>query len=204
MSAATIRDRILNNLRVRLPGAIDSAIKLEVFNTLDELCREARLWQETIPLSVTAANIAAEKTEYEIDPSDGVIIGLMDLRNAADQPVRGSMSTPGVLEFEEIPGSVETYQVTVALSVTEPVRSADDMPVIDDWVWEKHYQTIIQGVLSNMMAQAAKPYSNERLGIFHGRKFRNGVAMARIEALHSNKYGGQTWRFPFFARGGRY
>lgn len=202
MSAATIRERILDNLRVRLPGAIDSAIKLELFNVLDELCRDARLWREKISLTVTAANITAEKVEYEVDPSDGVIVGLMDLRNSDDIPVKGSMDIPGVLEFDEVPGTADTFEVTVALAPSD-IRTSDDMPVIEDWIWEKHYQTIIAGVLSNMMAQAAKPYSNERLGVYHGRKFRGGVASARTEALHSHKYGGQTWRFPHFARGGR-
>lgn len=39
MSATT--DRIMDHLRVKLPGAIDGVIQLEVYNTIDEICRTA-------------------------------------------------------------------------------------------------------------------------------------------------------------------
>lgn len=196
MSASAIRTRLLDNLRIRLPGAIDSIIKVEIFNTLDELCRDARIWREDIDLEIETADVTAETTEYQVDPSDGVIVGLMQVLTSEEVPIGASMSEPGILVLDNPPGQADTYTVTVALSVTDPVRSADAYPHIADWILEKHYQCVLDGVMSRMMSQVAKPYSNERLAIYHGRKFRNAVAGARIEALHSNKYRGQNWQFP--------
>jgi hypothetical protein len=38
---AEVHNRIMDNLRVKLPGAVDGAIQLEIFNTIDDLCRNA-------------------------------------------------------------------------------------------------------------------------------------------------------------------
>ena len=50
-----------------------------------------------------------------------------------------------------------------------------------------------------MMSQAAKPYSSERLAVYHMRRFRSGIAAARTDAMRQNAYRGQAWRFPSFA-----
>jgi len=104
-----------------------------------------------------------------------------------------------VLELAYLPNQAGTYTVTVALTVTDPVRVTDDFPILPDWMWDKHYACILDGVLSRMMSQPGKPYSSERLAIYHGRRFRNAIASARVEAMRSNKYRGQNWQFPQFA-----
>ncbi len=191
MTATTdAQARILNGCRVHLPGAIDPAIKYELFNVVDDLCRDARLWREEIEVTVTSGDKI-----YTVTPTDGVIVGLMMVTNSGLTPVAGTMSVPGTLELALDPPD-DDYIVTVALAPLSSEVDADEFPVIDNWIWQKHYQCLIDGTVSRMMAQVAKPFSNERLAIFHGRRFRNAIAVARTEALRSNTYGGQNWRFP--------
>lgn len=196
MTASSIRERLLENIRVRVPGVLDSVVKLELFNVLDELCHEARMWREKIQVRLVSG-----KAEYEVDPSDGIIIGLTALLNEADRQVPASMPVPGVITLMTTPSEPAVYVADVALTVDRLDR--DGFPVIDDWVWERHFNTIMEGVLSALMSQPAKPYTNERLSVLHGRRFKAGAALARVHALHEHLYRGQSWRFPGFAQGGR-
>jgi len=183
-----VQARILNTCRVHLAGALDASIKYEIFNVLDDYCRDARIWREDVDIAVTTGDQI-----YTVTPTAGVIAGLMWIENSDETAVAGTMSVPGTLDLTNDPAT-DTYTVTVALA---PIAiDADSFPVVESWIWPKHYQGIIDGVLSKMMAQPSKPFSNERLAIFHGRRFRNAVAAARTEALHSNTYNGTNWRFP--------
>jgi hypothetical protein len=47
-----------------------------------------------------------------------------------------------------------------------------------------------------MMAQPAKPYTNEKMAIFYMRKMVGTTSQAKLEALHRNVNNGQAWRFP--------
>ena len=50
--ANTTTNALLDNLRTKVPGAPDTALKLEIYNTVDELCREAL--RTTAPTNVDA------------------------------------------------------------------------------------------------------------------------------------------------------
>ena len=60
---------------------------------------------------------------------------------------------------------------------------------------------VLSGLLGRMMSQPAKPYTNMQLSVYHMRRFRDGIARAKVEAMHQNVYRAQSWRFPqTFAR----
>jgi len=44
--------RLMDNLLLRLPGAVESVVRLEIFNALNEFCRETNCWwhRQTIQL----------------------------------------------------------------------------------------------------------------------------------------------------------
>jgi len=69
MSAYSEFDRLMNTLRVRLPGAIDAAIRLELFNTIDDFLRRSNAWRyfQSIP-------IVAGQTNYAISPPNGTVM----------------------------------------------------------------------------------------------------------------------------------
>lgn len=186
--------RLMENVRIHLPGALDDAIRLELFNTADEFFKYTRSWQEDIVFETGAG-----ETSYEIDPDeDGTIISLLAIENASETPVRGTMAVPGIVILDTEPSQVEELTATVALTVVDPVRT-DDYPRLPDWFLTKYYDAVLDGLLSRMMLQPAKPYTNERLALLRGRTWRAKLASAKAEALHKNRQGGQTWRFPSYA-----
>lgn len=194
-------DRFMNSVRVRLPGALDDAVKLEMFSVLDEFCKETNAWQEVIPLSTTS-----QHTVYEIEPEENraVIVRLL----YTTMIVNGETSLPGVVAwmpqpdqivFKYPPSDGTDYSATVALTVTDPTNPDDLLPEFPDWFLTNYSDSLLDGVLSKMMSQAAKPYFSQQGFLYHGRRFRNSMSRIRSAVEVGHTYGTQVWRFPFFA-----
>lgn len=185
-------DRIFKSVRSRLPSVMDDFLEHEYFLTLDEFLQSSNVWQEDVPVRVVAA-----RTEYDFEPQDAhaLITNLIAIQNSNDIVVKGSMPTPGRLLLHSEPTASETFQVTVALTVVDPVTSTG-YPEVPAWILQRYSAALIDGLLSRMMSQPAKPYSNERLAIFHARRFVAAKAAARAAARKQHLFGGQRWRFP--------
>ena len=188
--------RLMDNARVHLPGALDSALKLELFNVLDEFCQRSKYWQEEIEITTTA-----DQTEYQIaGVEDGQIIDLLYVVNENGSTVAASMPLLGTVVLRTEPEGGVVLTIGVAYTAVDPV-STDDYPVIPDELLHKYGKGILHGLVGAMMTHPAKPYSNQQLAVFHTRKFAGAVAQARADVRHKNLYDGQTWRFPGFAAG---
>lgn len=188
--------RLTDDIRNRLPGVVDSMIQSELFAVADELFSRSNCWSAEIEFDVTSTS-----KEYVIVPDVATrIVRLNSITDPDGMTVRGYMSTPGNLVLWEYPAESETFTADVVLSVADPVTRDGD-PVIPDWALVMYRETLLDGCLGRLMSQIAKPYSNERLAIYHMRRFRNGVAQAKAEKSHGNLYRGQRWSFPrSFAR----
>jgi hypothetical protein len=189
-------NRLMDNLRVRLPGATDEALKLEYFSTMDQFFGATNIWTEDIDFEVTNDN----KTYYVTPSGVANIVRLMGVVNSDGVTIAALMKVPGEITLVDYPNQSDTYTLQLALTVKDPV-TRDGYPEYPDWILEKYGVDIIDGVLGRMMSQIAKPYSNERMAIYHMRRFQNTIAIAKVEAQHRNVYRGQSWRFPqTFAR----
>jgi hypothetical protein len=140
-------------------------------------------------------------TEYTITPSSiASIVRLLGVVNSDERAQNAVFGLPSTLTLLTAPNKTEVFTARVALTVTDPV-TRDEYPVFPDWVINKYSNDIQDGVLGRMMTQIAKPYTNERMAIYHMRQFRGAIAFAKVEAMHQNVYRGQNWKFPqTFAR----
>lgn len=197
MATSAAVTRLMENARSHLPGAVDDALRQELFNVMADFFKASKSWREDVVF-----NTIANTTSYELTTdAGGAIDTLMQVLDANNMSVGATMSEPGTLVLNVKPTSVFALTATVALSVDDP-KDRESYPVYPSWVTTKYSTTIIDGLRARMMIQPAKPYTNQQLAIFHQRKFNAGVALARAEARHQHLYGGQTWRFPTnFARG---
>jgi hypothetical protein len=188
--------RLFTNARVHLPGVLDAAMKLELYNVLDDFLQRTNFWQEEIDY-VTVAG----QQEYTLVPTeDGQAIALLNNVNEQGGGVAATMSGLTVVRLATEPSeSGQTLTATVSFTVNQ--TDGDDIPVYPDDLLEKYGQTILHGLVGNVMAQPAKPYSNQQLSVFNIRKYNGGVANAYAEVKHQNIHGGQRWRFPSFAGG---
>jgi hypothetical protein len=186
--------RLMENVRIKLPGALDDAIKLELFNVLNEFLTDSRCWLDEVQV-----DIEPEVVTYEVTPEeDGVVVSLESFTNSDDSPVAATMQIPGTVVLTNTPAEEDTCTAKVSLTVMNP-DDTNGYPRMPDWLLSKHFNGILHGLLGAMMTQQAKPYTNERMAVYHIRKFRAAIANARAEARRQNLYGGQRWRFPQFA-----
>lgn len=69
MAAMNEMDRLMNTLRINLPGAVDSAIQLELFNAIDEHLRRTNAWRYE-----TDIRLAQGHVRYPIFPPAGTAL----------------------------------------------------------------------------------------------------------------------------------
>ena len=183
--------RLMDNARVRLAGATDGAIKLELFAILNDFFQSTNIWREDIPLAVTP-----DSQEYEVIPfSVSTINRLMWVYDDKGFAVSAIMPVPGTLNLAYQPDVAKTLSVTVALTVTDPV-TREEYPEFPDWILNKYNTCILDGLLARMMSQTAKPYSNAQMALFHGKSYTQGCSFAKVETERNNVYRNQSWRFP--------
>ena len=82
-------DRIMQTLRVHVPGATDPMIELELFNVIDEFCRRTSAW-----LYEQDVDLQADTLQYDLAvPPDSVVVRLMKVtHNGAPVPSTTSVS----------------------------------------------------------------------------------------------------------------
>lgn len=192
-------NRLMDHARVRLPGALDAALQLELFAVMNEFFQSSNIWFEDIQFAVTptTANYLdnPEAYTYQIVPDQGSITRLIGTVDSKGFAQKAYMPTLGDVVLAYSPNTADTYTARVALTVTDPV-TREGYPQFPDWVLNKYGNDILDGVIGRMMSQIAKPYSSPVMAQFHLKNFKQAVAQAKVEASHQNVYRGQTWRFP--------
>lgn len=182
-------ERMMRLARARLPGALDELIQAELYNVADEFFKQSSAWQQDIDFTTAAAD-----DDYVLAPSTGNLVRLVQVLTADSVAVDATLELPATIRLRWMPTRIETLTATVVMSVSK--MDADNLPDIPAWVWDRHSEDFLDGVVGRMMTQKMKPYTDERLGVYHMRRFRNGMAMAKVAATHRNIEDGQRWRFP--------
>jgi len=181
----------MDQLRIRLPGALDATIRLELFATMDELFQNSNIWHEDIEISAVPGT-----TEYPIVSSeDGLVHRLIGVYNSSQLPVRATMGVPGIVNLFEDPAVADTLTARVSITITDPT-DPEDYPYLPEWVMPRFALDIVDGVLGRMMSQLAKPYSNPQMAVVHQRRWQQTIKRAKTEITHGNLYSGQNWGFP--------
>jgi hypothetical protein len=99
------------------------------------------------------------------------------------------------LRIDLNPNVAEIWVATLSLNICDPM-AADGFAEPPDWVMEKWGGYIASGVITRLMLQPGKPYSSLPGAGYHGRKFNEGVGLARTEVRRMFNYGAQRWNYP--------
>ena len=190
-----LSDRLMNDLQVHLPGATVNAIRLELWNMLDDFCREGLAWRETIDVPLTAG-----VSEYAITPAGTDIVRVYSVDHAT-LDLTGTNHEFGTLAFYNTPTASDALNSAYVVAALAPAitQGADVESLVPEDMWSKHHRTFLKGTLGLMMAQPAKPYSNPQLAAFHWKGYLSDRAVARRGADTREVAGAQLWRFPRFA-----
>lgn len=192
-------NRLMDHARIRLPGALDAAIQMELFSVMQEFFQRSNIWYEDIqfPVQPTSDDYLEnpEAYTYDVIPSQGTITRLVGLVDSKGYPQKGTMPVPGQIILTYSPNEADTYTARVSLTVNDPV-TREGYPEFPAWIMDKYGNGILEGVLGRMMSQIAKPYTSPAGAQFHLRNFKQATSQAKVDASHQNVYRGQNWRFP--------
>jgi hypothetical protein len=94
------------------------------------------------------------------------------------------------------PGSDDVWIALLSLSIADPVDGTGLPSGMPDWIIEKYFDYIANGVSGKLMLSPNKPYSSPKLAEYNMRKFHEGVGLARTENRHLFTYSNQRWVFP--------
>jgi hypothetical protein len=189
-------DRLVNELQIKLVGSTLNMIRLEVWNMLDDFCREGLAWRETI--SVTPV---VDQLDYVITPAGTEIVRVYSVDHDT-LDLTGVVYEFGTLSLQTAPTADDIAQpLYVATSLAPAItQGADIENMVPVDMWSKFHRTFVKGVLGLAMAQPAKPYSNPQLAAFYWRGYLSDRAVARREAETGGYRGAQLWSFPRFGR----
>lgn len=206
--ASADMNRLMDQARLRLPGALDGMIQMELFSALNEFFKKSNCWYEDVEFAVQPTSEtyqqAPDDYTYVVVPSAGTPVRVFGVWDSSGRLVPASMPIPPDIVLLRSPQAAETYIARLVLTVVDPT-TRDGYPQFPDWVLKKYGDAVLDGVLARMMAQIAKPYTNLALAGMHMRRFLSETARARIEASRQNTRGAQLWSFPqtFKRTGGR-
>lgn len=185
-------DRLMTTIHPHLPGAMDLAIKQELFSVCQTFFEDSNVWREDIPFSLGVNDDSAE-----IMPYTGRIKRLLYVNNSDGFPVKGVTmpdTEAGLIQFPST-ANADDYVATVALTVSDPA-SRDAFPIVPQPLVSKYWQVLMWGILANMMVQPSKPYTDVNRASFYLNKFNGGKARARNEANSGNTKNSQAWAYP--------
>lgn len=160
-------------IRIDVPDAPELLIKQHLQNTLIEFCRESMiLHQDMAPITAVAG-----QRSYVADHPDDHKIFIMTGVRLDGVPVRPLFSGPNDFTLLTDPNAGQVITGKLGLY---PSRSA---AAVNDLLYEEYYEPIAAGVLSRLMAQPNKAWSNPGAVAYQRQVFENGMGDAKVRAM---------------------
>ena len=189
-------NRLMDNARIKLPGALDGAIQLELFNVLDDMCRTVEFDMRSFDVQLSTAF-----QTYTIQaPSGAVPVTFYAAGHETYPSDRMRVDVgPATLVFLDPLTTQQAATPAVVTMTLAPDPDAAPTAWLTAALWAEGYSAILDGLLARMMAQAAKPYTSPQMALVHARAYRGGKS--RIKRLRATRGdpSGASWAFPPFA-----
>jgi len=188
---ATPFDRLMETVRPYLPGAIDTAMKQELFAVCEEFFTDSNTWQENVPFTIVQGSDTAELMPYTgkierlnwVTDQNGFSVNRCTITDIYNGIIRAPQANPG------------TYNAQLIMNVNDPI-SRDVFPIVPVGIVDRYWQTLMHGLISHMMVMPNKPYTSVQMAAVYNSKFMGGIARARNEANEMFTQNSQAWRFP--------
>ena len=101
-----------------------------------------------------------------------------------------------ILRIDMNPQVNEVWVATLSLNICDPLDD-EGWACPPEWVMENWLNYIASGAICQLMLQPGKPYSSMPGSQYHGRKFNEGVGLARTAVRRMFTYGSQRWTYPY-------
>jgi hypothetical protein len=192
--------KIFQRVKTQIPSASDAVIRQEVFNTMIDFTQDTNMWLETVEVDVQP-NLVTYPLTITVGQPFRLMVVYKDgdpQQNWADSNI--TMRIPGILQLARAQPEAVKWWATIAKTVSTPLLDTDGddtgYPAIDDWIVDTNNDVIFYGVMWFLQRQPAKPYRDPNGAKENGAIYQSQKSQARINALRSNVYNGQAWRYP--------
>lgn len=189
-----LTDRLMDDLRMSLPGAVDAAIQRALWSVINTACRDGWVWRETTGVAITTTSL-----QYDVTPAGTDVVQVISVTHPT-MNVSDAVVEFGKLFLTILPTVAEAADpVLIALVLAPALDAVDPEGLIPSDMWSTYYDLWKNGVMGAMMAQPAKPYTNPTLAAFYARSFKRDLGQARLRVRTGGVSGAQMWRFPRWA-----
>lgn len=193
-------DNILERTQARLNGIERELMRFELNAVTERFFDETTVWRQVQKLT-----IRPDKTAYVITtPHPTIRIGSIITVGTPGRSYRNELffdsgvnrytdvvfDPPNFLRFGVAPQ--ETFGVDFA-TVLVPT----DFEVVPEEKMARHKEALMDGLLCVLFGMTGKPWSSEKLTMYHGRLASRARAIAKRHA--DRAFGGPAWQFPPFA-----
>lgn len=192
--------RLYADVQMHATGVLNpSGIQPELFSIMRDFCQHTNAWSQTQDVVVSAGTL-----DYTLTVPAGAamkrILALQDITNGLQTPpvpVRWPIQfiLPNTMRLVGSLQNTYTWRVQTSLYPVDPVDGNGD-PQVPSWFLDDFQDTLFNGVLSRLLAQPAKTYSNGPMAATRYRLYMKGRGEAAAAVLAANMYNGQTWTYP--------
>lgn len=199
---STDPERLYPIIRASAPGVSDFLMQPAVMQAARDFCSQTWAWWIEVVLSVDEEGTVSPdfdpSAEYFRVYQDGValneiyrdywtdttnIIGILKVEKDGRKFEDYSFAPPLFQVNERWQG--ETFDLAMRLAL-EPATTASTLP---DFLVERFGQVIAYGALAELLMQPQQDWTNPNLAQDRLRKFRSGMAQARMANLKNYTYG---------------
>lgn len=188
-------DRLMDTARPHMPGAIDQAIKQELFHVCKDFFNRTNSWMDHFEYVLPAG-----QNSYTVTPVTGRCNRLMQVNTVADR--RGILNAYMLLRTPTVVvpwfASADTGLIaTIAMLPNDPL-DAGSFPIVPVQLVEKYTDELMSGLLARMMMQPSKPYTNLQLARYHQSVFIGGSSRVKNDVMTASTMDSTRWYFPSF------
>lgn len=199
-----LHDRLFNELRATCTGVTDVLLAHTLWETINDICRDALVWRKTLEV-----DLVEDQIEYPITVPGAEIAYALSVAhptlNANDITYDDGMLvfSGAAPTIDDVDAGPLYFTVALAPALPSGTDVADTNPIppdIEDWLpaalWPLLHQSLAAGMKERLMAQPAKPWASAQLAAYWHRSYRSQKAIEKRRAYVGNQIGVQPWRFP--------
>lgn len=185
-------ETLLDNLRLRLPGALDGTLLLELHNTANEMCQVGHVWRQLVEVPLMAS-----VRLYTVTPPTGALP--VAIHGASGSRLASNMTWDPSLNQVYLAEAPDAAEAVIPLYLDFAFTPDEDFEDVPLEIRKRYHHNILDGALARMMSQIAKPYSNPATAAIHAQRFRSFLGHARRDSRTGGEPNAQNWSFPSFA-----
>lgn len=162
-------------------------LQMALFDATEEFCTRSCYWRETV-----AWYMGPRQATVDLNPVDDTTLAAWIFRLSGGLRLR--VVPPCVIVDQ---GDTTVARRGAALVVCKPNRlSPYSLPslLVDNWS-----DALRDGATFRLLGMPNKPWSNPQIAMYHGRRFRSQIFLARETVRRSGDLPGP--HFPYYARG---